>query len=428
MTYPIKIAARSLLYRKKQYVSLFLVCMVGVGVSLFSLFLVRGMLSALNMKAKLYYGGDLQFVGGQGDVNATTIHPLRQTVADVFPKGTVVSERFDFDAQTLAGLYFEGTGVRQRIIKGIDFTAERALFRQFNYVRGNAESIAGTNGILISEPIANMLCVTTGDSLTFMLYTKQGYLNTVELVVQGIFKDSSLFGMYTSYMDIACLRAAYGESPDYTNRISINMLDHELTEKETALYQERLSERLSMYPLVPDKRMFYDQVPSFSEPTYALIPLSANLQDVQVLINAMKAISSFVIIMLVVIIIAGIGSTYRVLVMKRINEIGVYMAIGMKKHLILAVLLCESLLLMASGCVAGIMLSLMLCKLAGLFSFSFIPAFDIFLTDGFLVPLPSVAYTCNLLVAVVVFTMGAVLYAVFKSIRVMPVQALAVTE
>ena len=62
----LKMGLRSILYRHKQYLSLFLVCMFGVGVSLFCLFSVRGMLSALEDKARIYYGGDLQFIGGWG--------------------------------------------------------------------------------------------------------------------------------------------------------------------------------------------------------------------------------------------------------------------------------------------------------------------------------------------------------------------------
>ena len=61
-----KMGFRSIVYRKKQYLSLFLVCLFGTGISLFCIYTVDGMLRALEDKAKLYYGGDLQFLGGWG--------------------------------------------------------------------------------------------------------------------------------------------------------------------------------------------------------------------------------------------------------------------------------------------------------------------------------------------------------------------------
>lgn len=54
---------KSVLYRKKQYLSLFLVSVFGVAISLFALFVVDGMLNALETKGKIYYGGDLMFIG-----------------------------------------------------------------------------------------------------------------------------------------------------------------------------------------------------------------------------------------------------------------------------------------------------------------------------------------------------------------------------
>ena len=67
----LKIPYRSLIYRKKQYSSLFLVCMFGVAISLFCIFLTDGMMDSLNSKAKIYYGGDFQFLCSQNNVLQT---------------------------------------------------------------------------------------------------------------------------------------------------------------------------------------------------------------------------------------------------------------------------------------------------------------------------------------------------------------------
>lgn len=428
--YGLKMGLRSLLYRKKQYISLFLVCMVGVGISLFCLFLVEGMLNSLEDKAKLYYGGDFTFIGGQNELTFPNVDDFIEKLTPVFPSGSVISSRFDFDAD-YSSFYFEGIEARQRVIKGVDFSKEMKLFQGFNYLEGNPLNMAGSNGVLLSEPIAETLGVQVGDSITFLLKTIKGYTNTVVLEVHGIFRDSSLFGMYTSYMDISCLRKSYDVAQTWANRICIDFpADFKITQERVENFQTQLEQKFTMFPLVDDKEIFYESLLNkrFSEPHYALVDLYANLEDLKVLIDAMKIVATFVILILMVIIMVGVSSTYRVIVMKRINEIGIYKAIGMNRIGIFSVLLSETSLLILAGCVAGIIFSWILCGGISLFSFSFIPAFDIFLVDGQL--LPKISFLQSLLISLLVYvtTTFAVLFSVQKSVRMTPVDALGVTE
>ena len=423
-----KMGLRSLIYRRKQYISLFCACLFGVGVSLFCLYSVNGMLTALEDKARIYYGGDLQFHGGSGLVQpVSNIEVLKE----YFPEDSVIAERFDFDAD-FAAFYFEGTGVRQRVIKGVNFEKEKKLFAGFNYIEGSAEGLYGTNGVLLSEPIAKMLEVHVGDEVTFMLRNISWQINTVPVIVKGIFRDSSLFGMYTSYMDRELLSNAYGFPAGYCNRVCIMLPDGTPSKQEMEAYQAALSEKFKMYPLVEDKQTYYDDciyAQNFEgEQPYALIKLSANLQEIQIIIDAMKVIVAFVIVMLLVIIVTGVSSTFRVIAMKRINEIGIYKAIGMKRMKIYGMLLAETLLLLTAGCIAGYILSCLLTGIIGLINFSFIPAFDIFLINGKMKGIISFEYFILIFAAIVVTTTVAVMFAVKKSVSVTPCQALAVTE
>ncbi|MBP5284323.1 MAG: FtsX-like permease family protein, partial [Treponema sp.] len=178
---------------------------------------------------------------------------------------------------------------------------------------------------------------------------------------------------------------------------------------------------------VDDKDDFIDEE-GFPVETWALVPLSANLNDVEIMQFAMDGIITFIVIILTLIIVAGIGSTYRVLIMKRINEIGIYMAVGMKKRSITATLLFESFILLVLGTLAGIILSGGICWVISLFDFSFIPSFDMFLEKGNLIARLDVFKSVMVIVSVIFVTLLAVLYSTRKSIRIMPVQALAVTE
>lgn len=448
--YQIKIGLRSLFYRKSQYISLFLVCAVGVAISLSSIFVSRGMIKAMSTKAEVYYGGDLAFMAASEREGIEYIdwEKYVPVLQDVFGKNAVVSPRFDLDARH-SSYYFEGSEALQKTIKGINFENEAALFEKLYFVEGGADEMKGSNGVLISKPIADMLGVHVGDSMTFMFENYFWTKNSFEVVVKGIFQDSSVFGMYTSYMDFDFLQKAYMDDsqilmdkdfmeqfrikhPNFkttnANRIVINFPNKNLSRKALEEYQAKLEKIYNMHPLVSDKDDFIDNDDSYEKTTYAIIPLSANLTDVKIMQKAMAAVVSFIIFMLTIIIIAGIGSTYRVLIMKRINEIGIYMAVGMKKHAIAGTLLFESLVLLFIGCVSGLALSGVICGVMRCFNFSFIPAFDMFLVKGNLLPSFDVIKSVAVIFAVIFVTLLAVLYSTYKSIKILPVQALATNE
>ena len=125
-----------------------------------------------------------------------------------------------------------------------------------------------------------------------------------------------------------------------------------------------------MYEQVKVKQLFYDHRSDMGFPNYALITLSSNLSDVQILIDAMKLMSAFIILILMLTIIIGVSSTFRVIVIKRINEIGIYKAIGMRYGKIMGMLLTETMLLVISGCLSGLVFSLILCLFAKFINFS----------------------------------------------------------
>lgn len=427
--YQIKLGARSLVYRKKQYISLFLICLFGTGISLASLFLSRGMIDSLNEKAEVYYGGDFCIMSNHW---FERIIPDYQNTAEkvrkILPFDAVVTVRYDFDAGQNTSFYYEGEEVRQRVIKGVNFRDEKALFSKLNYLAGDADIETGSNAILISEPIAKKLSVSLGDEIILYLRDLNGYINTVPLVIHGIFQDSSVFGMYTTYMDFDFLRKAYGHSPTFANRICVEFPQRKgLSQKELMEIQTAFEKEFKMFPLVNDKMDFYNSTGLPAE-TLAIIALKANLNDVKILKDSMTAIITLVIVLLVIIIVAGIGSTYRVIVMKRINEIGVYMAIGMKKRAIMASLLFESLFLLLSGCIGGLIFAGLLCKTFSSIKFSFIPSFSIFLTKGYLHPVLDGFGLLLLLSSVIIVTLCAVFYSVRKCVNIMPCEAIAANE
>ena len=201
-----KYALKSLIQRRRQYVSLFSVCTISVCIIISLLSICDGMLKALNTKAVQYYGGELQFLCSNtwGIENP---EEKESVILEILSEKNIKAScyaRFDFDGDS-SQFYFEGATAFCRVLKGIDFVKEKDLLKCVTFVEGDFSSI-GEKSILISEPVSKKLGCHFGDSLTVMVKTASGYINTMDLVVSGIFQDSSLFGMYTSYLDISCLK------------------------------------------------------------------------------------------------------------------------------------------------------------------------------------------------------------------------------
>ena len=424
-----RIALHTLINNRRQYVSLFSVCLAGITIMLSALWVTDGMLKAVHNKSKQYYGGDITLMGGDISYSLGDTGSLIQTLKGFLPEDVTYYSRIDYDARK-SYIFFEGMTVRQRMAKGVDFEAERDLFSAFDFVEGNAEPSEDHNNILISKSIAARLGVRAGDTVTYQVYTDKGYKNTINLVISGIFNNNSLFGMYTLYIDIRALRKVTARPDDYVNRICMYFNGEEPGADTVALLQNQLAKVLPMYPRYDCKKEFYHYI-DYDMPrddiSYALISLDANIQDLQLLIDAIKAVVLLIIIVLMAIISVGIGSTYKIIIMKRITEIGTYRAIGMKPGSVKFLFLTESFYLLTAGFLAGVLLTGIVMAVLTQFSFSFIPAMDIFLENGRLRPSVSVVKSVLLFFVIAVTTISSMLFTIRNVVSISPVGALATT-
>ena len=423
-----KLAVKSILQNTAQYRSLFAVCLFGVAIILASVLITDGMIQAVHQRAKLYYGGDLQFMGGTKGFDIKEPELFLEKIRPHVAKDVKFYKRFDYDARN-STFYYEGEKIRQRVFKGVDFGAEDELFKSFTFVEGGAFSSPEHNTMILSEPIAKRLGIHANDMITLQLYTIANYTNTINLVVTGIFQDASLFGMYTSYIDIQSLRTASGYSENYTNRICLNYGRRSPSRKEVIQLQEDLEKEFNMFPLTDDKQKFYNVLfdDISPKPVYALITLDANIKDLQMVIKALSFVTLLVTVILVAIIAVGIGSTYRVIVMKRITEIGIYRAIGMKSFGVKKVFLFETAFLLLAGFSCGVIVSLAISTAVSYLNLSVIPAFDIFLTAGRLLPKFNPMKWLILLGIISVTTILSVLFTIRNVVHISPVNAFATT-
>lgn len=422
-----KIAIKSILERRRQYKSLFAVCIVGVCLMLCALMITDGMIISMNEKARQYYGGDLQFLGGEQINNtesfaSSAVEKIKQFIDD----DICIYKRFNHDAIN-DSLYFEGASVRQRVILGVDFENEKSLFEKFTFIEGSFLNNEYKDTILISLPIATKLGCHVGDSITLYTKTSDNYTNTIEVVVSGIFQDSSVFGMYTSYMSYDSLMKVLDYNPKKIDRISFYYLNGSPTKFDEIKLQKQLEQYFTMYPLGMNKEDFYEDFAHIDYEKWALISLESNISQLKLLVQALRLIVAAIVILLVIIISVGISSTYRVIVIKRSVESGTMRALGMKPIGVMKMFVAEAFLLLICGSLIGFCFSVVITKVASSFDLSFISGFDLFLTGGHLMPCFNLVKVLIYISIIVVTTLLSVLFTLRKLVRVSPVGAITAT-
>lgn len=426
MTYS-SIAYRSLKYEPKRYILLFFAASLGIALVLTVMGLMNGLLDAFNDKARIYYGGDLILLhstnGKLGWYNTDEI------ISEIEPyftsKDFLLSYRIDYENSNTY-LFFEGESFKQRKIKGVDFEREENLFSSLTFDEGSRKILRGSNGIYISTSTAEKLNLTIGDNVLLLLRTTKNYTETANLVVEGIFQDSSLFGANISYLDFEFLRSLV----KYPNNFSISIgvfSNKNLTNTDILIIQNELEQFFDMYELVEDKQIFIDNLNKAKGKT-ALITLTSNLENLNFLILALRIIIYVIIAILIVIIAIGIGSTYKVIAVKRTNEIGMYMALGLSPNGIIKLFMIEVFYLMLLAFVCSLFIMLIMASIISSLDFTQIPAFDIFLMNGKLLLQPNFLQIFLIFAIVVVTTMTLVYFTIRKCVNINPVDALSVAE
>lgn len=418
-----KYALKSILYRRRQYRSLFLVCLIAGAVIFSTIAISSGMMSSLNVKARQYYGGDLQFLGPKRFMFSPE---YANKISEQVPAWAEVYSRINEEGWD-STLFFNGNSSLLRMVKGVDFENETHLFDDFTFIEGNHHVKSEKNySILISAPVAKKLGTHVGDLITFFVNTDEGFYNTIQLYVSGIFQDSSLFGMYTVYMDIEGLRTVFDYSDDFIEMVTINFFG-KLNQKELVSLQNKLEKIFPMHELVQDKYDFYDEVGYAGEQPdqFALIPLMSNREELKMMTEALKLVVLTIVLILTIIVAIGIGSTYRVIIIKRTVETGTLRSIGMKSSNVRNLFLAEIFLLLLGGLLSGGVISLVLTSLISMVDFTFVPAFDMFLMGGHIKPVFAGGTLLFVNALIIVTTLVSILFTIKKQISKSPVEALA---
>ena len=388
-----------------------------------------GALETIKIKAARYFSGHIALISfqrktGFGISNADEIiEKLKETK---LPLRAIAKRTINYDEESK--IFFNGNSVIQRKPIGIDFEAEREMFKNLSFIEGSYDAMlgdGGSGGILISKTAAKIIGAKAGDDIIFYMTLSEGQRNTATMIVRGIFDETSLFG-YVSYMRIDDLNTICNNSPGFTTEIALYAKEGFNVEKLSEKIRITLGKSFPVFPKINNsKDLSNARFSPVKTETIAVVPVDAQLAQIKDILNAFLIGIYFVLVIFIFIVMIGILNTYRVLVHERTKEIGVMRAMGMQKAQVQLLFLIEAAALSLISSFAGFLLGFIILNLIVKFvDLSALSAAGLFTENGklnFFIDTKIVFFN-------IIFMLSAVVIAAWepakKASNLPPVQAL----
>jgi len=223
-------------------------------------------------------------------------------------------------------------------------------------IAGNKEKLIERGKILVPELIAKGMKVKPGDAVVLVATNKDGSVNGINFVIQGVLEGISGPGGRDGYMHIDDARELLRMEDNEISEIAIRLKNPENLRDVLQDFKENLSQLKNQQGKPAFEVHGWDKLSPFSN--------IANMIDLMTL---------FIKIMLISIVLISVMNVMIMAVYERIREIGTISAMGTQPGTILKLFITEGLLLGIVGAFIGSLISIAI--VLGLqqaeFSFSF---------------------------------------------------------
>lgn len=316
--------------------------------------------------------------------------------------GFVAKHRRTLYYEADAQLFFNGASLIQRRVAGVDFGVESPSFGAMDFVAGEPPGAEGNEtGIWVSDDTARRLHLKAGDAVILLLTTSRGK-NTVNLMVKGIFADSSLFG-FACYLDLVTLNRALGQPDDSVTELGVTLAPGWSELDSVRRLHQALGSVVSLAPLLPN----WESVERWAKDhrslpqSYGLLPLTGRLDQINDLIESIGLVNLILTLVFLVVVSIGVYNTYQMIVFERTKEIGTMRALGLQRPGVVFLFLSESVMLALVGAGMGLVLGTVVLWVLGQVDFSGNLLAEMFLVKGHLAwvwPLDHVALVVGVMV------------------------------
>lgn len=379
-----RLALRTLWRNRNRYKLLFLAIFFGFSLVVLILGISSGALASIKQKASRYFAGQITVRGYRSDSPyIENPHELIALLKKTNIPFSTISKRSIYYSSN-AAIYYGGESVRQRRLVGVDFKEELKEFSTLPFLEGSAESmIREKRGILISKSAAKILGAHVGDAVLVYLTTNEGQANTAELIVQGIFNETSLFG-YAAYVNSIMLNELLNLPPESATDIALYFTKGVSENLFIKSLYRLLSAHYPVLPLVGRKDLAAELAKDERPYVLTVISLDANLDTIKDLLDALTVILYLLFAVFLFVIMTGIMNTYRVILFERTVEIGTMRALGLQRSQVLAIFLLEAFFLALASAVCGFIAGGALLIIISELSLKNIPGAGLFTNNGHL--------------------------------------------
>ena len=397
----IKMAYRDLGRNRRR--SFFSALALGIGLALLLLMasVIQGeMRSSMDMSIQLQ-SGDLQVrsVNYDPDKNSLTWEDLvenpEQVASQISSLAPVKAASPRLFASGIVSVADETAGVS---ILGIDPASEASAPYRDGLVSGDYLTADDREGVLIGRKLADILGLSTGDTISVMANTSNGDVDEQIFTIRGLFATGSPYYDQTTLIMPISKAQAITQTENHASTIFVLLTDREMTEPVVAALK---SDKLEV----------------------------VTWRTMNELITQVEQMSSgfMIVIYLIVLGITAtvIVNTLVMAVFERTREIGILAAIGMRGSRIMAMFFAESTLLALGGILIGLVLGGIMVAYATYVGF-YIGDFGI---EGLLIGDRIYAYltltdAVALIITAFVVSLLAALYPALLASRMEPVTAL----
>lgn len=339
----LKIAARGIGRNRQRTLLTIAASAFGVGAFVFLIGFVDGYLLQLVENSTGYVSGDLQV---QHPRFRTDIDPANSISGDpqlldrirAVPQVTAATPR----VQSMA-LANSASQSQNFMMVGIDPVAEQQVTFMHRAVRnGQALSAGSDREIVLGDRLAEKLGLRLGDKLVVMAQSADGDVGSAAFRVGGLFDTGSdSFDAALGYVTLPAAQSLLGMQGRLSS-VAIRLNDRNGLEQAQAAVQALLpagqSVAISWRSLLPE--------------------LDQMIEYVRVVLRLITGI-------VLAVVAIGIMNTLLMSVMERTRELGIMMSLGTRPRAIVALVLCESLVLAIVGILAGVALGLPLVEYFG---------------------------------------------------------------
>jgi len=235
-----------------------------------------------------------------------------------------------------SGLINNGRTDLPIIGQGVEPDKEAALGTQLHFVVGRQLEKQDSHGVVIGEGLASALKLRPGDSVTLLVNTAEGVLNTLEVTIVGVFQS------FSKEYDARAARIQLSAAHELLNTKGANSLVISLKRTEdTRPVADTIARQFADRAL---EVKTWQELNDFYESTVALYQRQFGVLQLIIL----------------VMVLLSVANSVNMSVLERVGEFGTMMAMGNRRSDVFRLVMIENLMLGVLGAVIGTVLGLAL--------------------------------------------------------------------